>query len=94
MTVKGLPINGILPTTETIADGSYPASRPLYIYVKKAHLGVTPGLDNYLVQWAKSWGGGGPLAAIGLVPATEDVQAKSTAAVRDKTSLTAADLAQ
>jgi phosphate transport system substrate-binding protein len=93
-TVKGLPINGILPTAETIADGSYPASRPLYIYVKKAHLGVTPGLDNYLVQWAKSWGAGGPLAAIGLIPATEDVQAKSTAAVRDKTSLTAADLAQ
>jgi phosphate transport system substrate-binding protein len=89
--VKGLPLGGIMPTAETIADGTYPGSRPLYIYVKKAHIGVTPGIEAYLDQWAKSWSAGGPLAAIGLVPATDEAQATSAAAIKDKTALTLAD---
>lgn len=91
-TVKGLPLGGVMPTAATIADGTYPASRPLYIYVKKAHLGVTPGLSEYLAQWAKSWSAGGPLAKIGLVPATAEQQATSAGIVQGKTALTAADL--
>ncbi|MEM7666509.1 MAG: substrate-binding domain-containing protein [Pseudomonadota bacterium] len=91
-TVKGLPMNGIEPTAETIADGSYPASRPLYIYVKKAHIGVTPGIEEYLSQWAQSWSAGGPLTAIGLVPATDEVQATSADAVANLTVMTGEDL--
>lgn len=79
--VKGLPLGGVAPTAETIADGSYPGSRALYIYVKKAHIGVTPGLEGYLAQWSQSWGVGGPLAAIGLVPASEADQTASGAAI-------------
>lgn len=90
--VKGLPMNGVMPTAETIADGSYPGSRPLYIYVKKAHIGVTPGIEEYLAQWAKSWSAGGPLTAIGLVPATEEVQANSADAVQNKTPMTSEGL--
>lgn len=89
--VKPLTLDGVLPSAETIADGSYPASRPLYLYVKKAHLGVTPGLEQYLAQWAKSLSADGPLAKIGLVPATAEQQAKSAAAISAKTALTPAD---
>ncbi len=89
--IKGLTLGGVEPTAQTIADGSYPGSRPLYIYVKKAHLGVTPGLAAYLATWPKSWKADGPLAAIGLVPATAEIQAKSAAAIADRTALTATD---
>lgn len=91
--VKPLPLGGVVPTRETIADGSYPASRPLYIYVKKAHLGVTPGLEQFLAQWARSWGEGGVLAKIGLVPATAEQQAASAAAIEGRTVLTAESFA-
>ena len=90
--VKALPMNGVVPTAETIADGSYPASRPLYIYVKKAHVGVTPGLEGYVAQWAQSWDAGGPLAAIGLVPATDQTLGESAAAASDLTAMTAEGL--
>jgi phosphate transport system substrate-binding protein len=91
--LKPLALDGVLPTRETITDGTYPASRPLFIYVKKANIGVTPGLDKYLDQWVKSWSAGGPLERIGLVPLPADRQAKSASAVQNKTVLAAADLA-
>jgi phosphate transport system substrate-binding protein len=90
--LKPLPLDGVLPTRETITDGTYEASRPLFIYVKKAHLGVTPGLEQYLAQWEKSWGAGGPLEKIGLVPSHPDRMARASAALKNKTVLTAADL--
>ncbi len=89
--LKPLALDGVLPTRETITDGTYPASRPLYLYVKKAHLGVTPGLEQFLAQWAKSWGENGPLTKIGLVPSHPDQMAKAAAAIQNKTVLTAAD---
>lgn len=91
--VKPLPLGGVMPTRETIADGSYPASRPLYIYVKKAHLGVTPGLEQFLAQWARSWSEGGVLAKMGLVPATTEQQAASAEAIKNRTVLTAESFA-
>ncbi len=90
--VQGLAMGGVTPSAETIADGTYPASRGLYIYVKKAHIGVTPGLEDYLAQWSQSWSAGGPLAAIGLVPATEEQQTASAAAITDQTVMSGDDL--
>jgi phosphate transport system substrate-binding protein len=90
--VKPLALDGVLPSPATIADGSYETSRPLYIYVKKANLPVTPGLDKYLAQWAQSWGADGPLAKIGLVPLAADRQARAAAAIKDQTVLTATAL--
>ncbi len=91
-TVKALPMGGVLPTAETIADGTYPASRPLYIYVKKAHVGVTPGIQEYLNQWSQSWSADGPLTAIGLVPATDEQQTESAAAVSGLTVMSSEGL--
>lgn len=68
--LKVATIEGVAPSVETIADGSYPVSRPLYMYVKKAHVGVVPGLKEY-VQFFVSDDVAGPdgmLADYGLVP--------------------------
>ena len=46
--LKVATMKGIVPKTETIADGTYPVSRPLFMYVKKAHIGVIPGLQEYI----------------------------------------------
>jgi len=93
-TIKALTLSGVAPSAETIADGSYPGSRPLYMYVKKAHLGVTPGLDEYLDLWPKSWKVDGALAEIGLVPATQEIQTKGADAIANQTVMTTEDLAE
>ena len=46
--LKVATMEGVVPSVTTIADGSYPVSRPLFMYVKKAHIGVIPGLQEYL----------------------------------------------
>jgi phosphate transport system substrate-binding protein len=63
------PMNGVMPSTETIASGAYPVSRPLYLYIKKAHLGVIPGLKDFAQFFVANEIAGpqGPLAAYGLV---------------------------
>ena len=62
-------MDGVVPTVESIASGDYPVSRPLYFYVKKAHLGVIPGLQEYIDFFVSDdmAGPNGPLAAYGLV---------------------------
>ncbi|WP_225207231.1 substrate-binding domain-containing protein [Novosphingobium huizhouense] len=81
--LKGLTMSGITPTYQTISDFTYPGARPLYIYVKKAHLKAIPGLQGYVTEWSKAWGKGGLLAKLGMVVAPDDVIAKSTKAVAD-----------
>lgn len=62
-------MDGVVPSVETIAAGDYPVSRPLYFYVKKAHLGVIPGLQEYIDFFVSDdmAGPDGPLADYGLV---------------------------
>ncbi|MBO6853588.1 MAG: substrate-binding domain-containing protein [Marivivens sp.] len=73
-------MNGVMPTTESIAAGDYPVSRPLYFYIKKAHIGVIPGLKEYAQFFMvdEIAGPNGPLAAYGLVadPELAATQAK------------------
>ena len=68
--IKGASVNGVRPSPQTIADGSYPLSRSLYIYVKKANIGVTPGLDEFLKEFTSdaATGRGGYLQSRGLIP--------------------------
>lgn len=71
--LKVATINGIVPSVETISKGEYPVSRPLYFYVKKAHIGVIPGLKEYIEFFVSDdmAGPGGPLSEYGLVPDPE-----------------------
>jgi phosphate transport system substrate-binding protein len=66
--VRPVQIGGVNPTEETIADLSYPGARKLYIYIKGEHLAVKPKLRDFVAQYAKMWGKGGPLERVGLVP--------------------------
>lgn len=86
--IKGLPMNGVQPTYDNISSFTYPGARPLYIYVKKAHLDAIPGLKEYLGEWPKMWGKGGALAKIGMVASPDDVIAKSTEVVTKFTPMT------
>ena len=46
--LHGVKVGGVEPTFEAIADGAYPVSRPLFVYIKNAHRGVIPGLDEFV----------------------------------------------
>ncbi|MBS1213555.1 MAG: putative phosphate binding protein [Proteobacteria bacterium] len=67
-------VDGVDVSFETIADGKYPISRPLYFYVKKAHVGMIPGLDAFVTEFTseKAAGGEGYLADKGLIPLPDD----------------------
>jgi phosphate transport system substrate-binding protein len=69
-TVKAVTIDGVAPEPETIADGSYPVARPLFFYIKNAHRGVIPGLEEFVVEYVseESFGEGGYLSERGLIP--------------------------
>lgn len=66
------------PTFEAIADGSYPISRSLFFYVKKAHVDVVPGIREYLAEFIsdKATGDFGYLADRGLIPLAADERTK------------------
>jgi phosphate transport system substrate-binding protein len=86
--LKGLTMNGVEPTYETISSFQYPGARPLYLYVKKAHLGAIRGLKEYVMEWTKNWSKGGLLAKQGMVVAPDDVLAASLASVNGMTPMT------
>jgi len=90
--VKGTPIDGHVPTFEAIADGSYPVSRPLYFYAKKAHVDVIPGLRGFLREFTsdRAWGDEGYLSDRGLIPMPLEERSAVAAAVRSLTPLTLA----
>jgi phosphate transport system substrate-binding protein len=75
-TIQGTKIDGNEPTFESIADGSYPVSRPLYFYVKKAHVGVIPGITEYLAEFTsnKAFGEEGYLTEKGMIPLNSELR--------------------
>jgi len=68
--IQGETIDGVPPTFENIASGKYPVSRPLFFYVKKAHVAVIPGMKEYIAEFTseKAAGNEGYLADKGLIP--------------------------
>jgi phosphate transport system substrate-binding protein len=68
--VQGSMVDGEAPTFDNIAEGKYPVSRPLFFYVKKAHVGTIPGIAEYLSEFTseKAWGPEGYLADKGMIP--------------------------
>jgi len=68
--LKGAVVDGVSPTYDSVASGKYPASRPLFIYVKKSHVGVIPGIAEFIAEYTseKALGEEGYLADKGLIP--------------------------
>lgn len=86
--LKGLTMSGVEPTYATISSFEYPGARPLYIYVKKAHLDAIRGLREYVMEWTKNWAKDGLLAKQGMVVAPDSVLAASLAAATSMTPMT------
>lgn len=86
--IKGAAVDGVTPTFEAIADGSYPVSRSLYFYIKKEHVGVVPGIAEFAAEFMSDAASGeeGYLAEKGLIPLPADVHAQFAA---DAAALTA-----
>jgi phosphate transport system substrate-binding protein len=72
--VQGSIVGGVAPEFESIASGEYPVSRPLYFYVKKAHVSSIPGIEEYLAEFTseKAWGNDGYLSDKGLIPMPDE----------------------
>ena len=83
--IKGANIDGTEVTFENIANGSYPVSRSLYFYIKKAHIGTIEGLKEFALEFTseQASGPGGYLEEIGLVPTPDAVRAKIRADVEN-----------
>lgn len=71
--LRGANVDGNEPTFDNIASGNYPISRSLYFYVKKEHVGVIPGIEEFLAEFTDedTWGPDGYLAEKGLIPLPE-----------------------
>jgi phosphate transport system substrate-binding protein len=76
--VQAASIDGVVPTFESIAGGKYPVSRPLFVYAKKAHVGVIPGISEYLSEFTspRAFGTEGYLADKGMIPMPEAERAQ------------------
>ena len=83
--IKATKVNGVKPSLAGIQDYSYPIARPLFFYAKKAHIGVVPGIHEFLKEFTakKTMGPKGYLTDVGLVPLGSDEYLKTrTSAVK------------
>ena len=76
--IQGVTIGGVEPTYDLIASGDYPVSRPIFIYAKGAHVGVIPGIKEFLAEYTSEEAGGpyGYLADKGLIAMPEEEREK------------------
>lgn len=77
-TLKVASVNGVVPSSQSVIAGDYPVSRPLYFYVKGAHLGQIPGLEDYVAYFLSEGvsGDDGILEDAGLIPQTAEKSAE------------------
>ncbi len=89
--LKGVMIDGVEPNTDTIADKSYPVSRPLFFYIKTAHRGVIPNLNEFIEEYMSddALEAGGYLSERGLVALAEDRRIELQDAVLNGDMMTA-----
>ncbi|MEM7376672.1 MAG: PstS family phosphate ABC transporter substrate-binding protein [Pseudomonadota bacterium] len=89
--VQGSLVDGVAPSFDSIADGSYPVSRPLYFYVKKAHIGQIPGMAEFVAEFTDidTMGPEGYLTDRGLIPLDDDALDEVASRAQSGTPLTA-----
>ena len=82
--VQGSVVDGVVPSFDSIASGDYPVSRPLYFYIKAAHVGKIPGIQEYAMEFTseKAMGEDGYLPEKGLIPLNDDELAQVQADVK------------
>jgi phosphate transport system substrate-binding protein len=90
--VRGIPLNDVAPTAETISSLTYPGARQVYIYAKGEHVNAVPGMKEFLAEYSRAWAKGGYLERRGLIPSPADVQAKAVQAATQLSPLNGAEL--
>ncbi len=87
--VQGSVMDGVAPTFDAIADGSYPVSRPLYFYIKNAHLDVIPGIREFVAEFMsdKASGSEGYLTEKGMIPMSAEERGNSVPQITSFTPL-------
>ena len=92
--IKDIPIEGVEANFETIADGSYKVARPLFVYVKKQHVGTIPGMAEFMAEYVsdKAMGEDGYLVEKGLIALPADRAEATRAAAKDLVVLKAEDV--
>jgi phosphate transport system substrate-binding protein len=87
--VQGATINGVEPTFDNIASGDYPVSRSMFVYAKKEHAGVIPGLEEFIAEYTSedAFGDDGYLVEKGLIPLPEGDRAQVAEAAANLTAL-------
>ena len=92
--LRGIAINGVVPTYDTIASFKYPGARPLYIYIKNAHAGAIPAVRAYAAEFTKesAFGPNGYLRRAGLIAAPNGVRARAQQLARALQPLNLASL--
>jgi len=85
--VQGSTVELVEPTFESIADKSYSIARPLYFYIKKAHINVVPRIADYAAEFSseKAWGPEGYLADKGMIPMNKDLRSKFSDDIKNMT---------
>ncbi|WP_300353146.1 substrate-binding domain-containing protein [uncultured Alcanivorax sp.] len=92
--VQAANVDGVEPTFDAIGSGDYPVSRSLFFYVKKAHVGVVPGIEGYVKEFTseKAWGDQGYLGEKGLIPLGDDLRKSMAKQARSLKSMTGEEL--
>ena len=92
--LKAITVNGVEPTPETISSEEYPVARSLFFYIKKAHVGVVPGIQEYVSEFTSeaAWGDNGYLVEVGLIPNPRDVRMETAKAVKELKPMTGNEL--
>jgi phosphate transport system substrate-binding protein len=92
--LKGIAINGVSPTYDTISSFKYPGARPLFVYIKNAHVGAIPAIRAFVAEFTKesAFGPRGYLRQAGLIAAPNSVRAGAQVAARNLAPLNLASL--
>lgn len=87
--VAGNSIGGVTPNYDTIASGKYPVSRPLFVYVKNQHVGVIPGLKEFVAEYTsdRAMGKDGYLEDKGIISLPKEELAKVQGAAKSLTPM-------
>jgi phosphate transport system substrate-binding protein len=90
--LRGIPLAGVAPTSDTIRSLEYPGARRVYVYAKGEHMNVIPGMKEFLTEYGRAMGPSGYLAQRGLIPLPDAEHAKAMAGVQSLTPVNVAEL--
>jgi len=92
--IHAASINGVEPTPEAISSEDYPVARSLWFYIKKAHVGVVPGIQEYVAEFTSesTWGDNGYLVDVGLIPSPRNERMAIAKRVKELQSMTGEEL--